>query len=355
MEYFISLLSVCISLVAIVLSYLSFKKQQNTQTYSDIDVMYFEILKLGLEYPELRNQQKASKYYTLPKDDAFRIRYETYANVCWNLCEAIYDRQKKLSGALRISSTWIPVILEENRVHQVWFSHNLRLFKKEFQIFVEEVLNSVEIIRINDYHSKEFKSVMEMYGKQFPAEERKSMEQVETLLRRKIYTLFIARHKYIDNIIGFALVLFNNDPDFLFLDYLAIDPMFQRCGFGTIFFNSIVEMQNSSSLGILLELEKPQLATFEQETTKRTDRIQFYLRSGCTLLEGINYKLPNANGEAIPMELAFKPNATIKVLPAETMKSLISNVYDKIHSDIQNRDRIFQDFESTIHDQYFLK
>lgn len=172
---------------------------------------------------------------------------------------------------------------------------------------------------------------------------------------RKIYTLFIARHKYIDSIIGFAFVLFNNDPDFLFLDYMAIDPMFQRCGFGTILFNSIIEMQKSDSLGVLLELERPELSNNEPEKTNRKDRIHFYLRSGCTLLNEIDYKLPNATGEALSMELAFKPNSPITVLPAETIKSLIINVYDKIHTDVPDRHRIFQDFVSTIHDQHFLK
>jgi hypothetical protein len=133
LDYIISLVSVCISLVAIVLSYLSYKKQLNSQAYSDIDSMYLEVLKLGLEYPDLRNRLKASKYYALPKDDVFRIRYETYAYVCWNFCEAIFDRQKKASGELKILSTWIPVFLEENKLHQVWFSHNSRLFKNFFK------------------------------------------------------------------------------------------------------------------------------------------------------------------------------------------------------------------------------
>ncbi len=355
MDLIISLISVCISVIAITLSYITFKKQQYTQAYSDLDLMYFEILKLGLEYPDLRNQSKTSKYYTLPKDDPYRIRYETYANICWNLCEAIYDRQKKVGGRLKISATWTPVLLEENKLHQVWFSHNLRLFKKDFQIFIKDSVNSIEIIKITDYNSKDYRSAIEIYEKQFPIEERKSIAQIETLLSRKNYTLLIARHKYIDNIIGFAFVLFNNDPHFLLLDYMAIDPMFQRCGFGTIFFNSIVEMQTSSSLGILLELEKPQLAGNERDKANRDDRIQFYLQSGCTLLDEIDYKLPNANGKPISMTLAFKPNPAITVLPAETIKSLIINVYDKIHSDVPDIECLFQSFTSTIHDQHFLK
>ena len=116
---------------------------------------------------------------------------------------------------------------------------------------VEEVVNSIEIIATHDCKSKEFKAIIQLYEKQFPVEERKSVQQVENLLSKKIYTLLIARHKYIDSIIGFAFVLFNDQPDFVFLDYMAIDPVYQRYGFGTMLFNSIIEMQKPSSLGVL--------------------------------------------------------------------------------------------------------
>lgn len=218
----------------------------------------------------------------------------------------------------------------------------------------EEVVNSIEIINITDLSSKEFKAAMELYNKEFPMEERKSVAQVEILLAQKIYSLFIARHKDFEGIIGFAFVMFHSVPEFTFLDYIAIDPIFQGRGFGTLFFNTIAELQKPNSLGILLEIERPELAENEQEKVIREKRQQFYLRLGCHVLKGIDYRLPNADGEAIPMTLVFKPSGSVRTLSSEVVKQLIVTAYEKIHSDVRNRQEIFASFMSSITDQYFL-
>jgi GNAT superfamily N-acetyltransferase len=206
---------------------------------------------------------------------------------------------------------------------------------------------------VTDLSSKEFKAVMELYKKEFPIEEQKTFEQIETLLLQKIYSLFVARHECFKHIIGFAFVMFNSDPEFIYLDYLAIDPMFQRCGFGTIFFNSIFKMLTPNSLGIMLDFEISELAENEQEKLLRENRKQFYLRLGCHVLKDIDYQLPITNGKSVPMVLAFKPRGSIRVLPSEVVKQLIVIAYDKIHSDVPDRHKVFKSFMSSINDQYF--
>lgn len=212
----------------------------------------------------------------------------------------------------------------------------------------------IDITNLTEITSEDFRYIIKIYENEFPIEERKSIKQIEILLSKKIYLLFIVRDKYSKRIIGFAFVMFNNYPEFIFLDYMAIDPMFQRCGFGTILFNTIAELQKPNSLGILLDIERPDLAQNEQEKTIREKRKQFYLRLGCHMLKGIDYRLPSNDGKAIPMTLVFKPNGSIRILPADTIKQLIVNVYEKIHSDVQGSHEIFQSFISSICDQKFL-
>lgn len=214
-------------------------------------------------------------------------------------------------------------------------------------------VNYIEIFTVTDLASEEFKAVIEMYKKEFPIEEQKSFDQIKTLILRKIYSVFVARHKCFEHIIGFAFVMFHRDPVFIYLDYLAIDPMFQRCGFGTLFFNSIVEMLKPNSLGIMLDFEIPELAKNEQEEIVREKRKQFYLRLGCHVLKGIDYRLPIANGKSVPMVLAFKPGGSIQLLPSDVIKQLIVIVYDEIHSDVHDRNEVFKSFMYGINDQYF--
>jgi hypothetical protein len=63
--------------------------------------------------------------------------------------ETIYDRQKDRKGRFRLSETWLPIMFEENRLHYTWYKHNLRMFKPEFQSFVTERLNDIEIVEGN--------------------------------------------------------------------------------------------------------------------------------------------------------------------------------------------------------------
>ena len=71
------------------------------------------------------------------------------------------------------------------------------------------------------------------------------------------------------------------------------------------------------------------------------------------MLKGIDYRLPRADGEALPMILVFKPSGSVRVLPSEVVKQLIVIAYDKIHSDVRDRHEVFKSFMSSINDQYF--
>jgi hypothetical protein len=103
----------------------------------------------------------------------------------------------------------------------------------------------------------------------------------------------------------------------------------------------------------MLDFEISELAENEQEKLIREKRKQFYLRSGCHVLKGIDYRLPITDGKSVPMVLAFKPRSSIQVLTSEVIKQLIVIAYDKIHSDVRDRHEVFKSFMSSISDQYF--
>lgn len=62
-----------------------------------------------------------------------KSRYETYAFICWNFCETIYDKMDD-----DLMRTWSVVIENENRLHRRWFeqAENQSKFKKEFRDFI---------------------------------------------------------------------------------------------------------------------------------------------------------------------------------------------------------------------------
>ena len=104
--------------------------------YAELDRVYFELLKIGLERPELLT------YPTSPAsaspDPAKAREYDAYAFMVWNFVETIFDRCQGWSKR-RLRETWYPIIAAENALHRQWFElpENRRRFKQRFVRFVE--------------------------------------------------------------------------------------------------------------------------------------------------------------------------------------------------------------------------
>jgi len=109
----------------------SFKTTLRDAYYAEIDRVYFELLKIGLERPELLS-------YPATPDPAKADQYGAYAFMVWNFIETIYDRCQGWSKR-RLRETWYPIIGAENALHRAWFDQpdNRRRFKERFVRFIE--------------------------------------------------------------------------------------------------------------------------------------------------------------------------------------------------------------------------
>lgn len=345
---FISIISATLSFGAITVTYLIFRRQQDTQSYANIDQMYFEILRLAIEHPQLRNREETARYYELPPSD--RVRYENYAFICWNLCETIFDRQAVHGKNVRLSETWFPVILEENQLHQSWFNHNLGKFKKSFQDYIRYTINALDISDLDPGNQSELDEMLNVYGATFPENERIPRDHLLRLIKNKIYRVLVARHRSFKELIGFALVAEFTEPSFSHLDYMAIDPKYQRSGYGTVLFQTVAENLSLNSIGLLLEVEDPALADNPSEERTRENRIVFYDRLGCHPL-GIDYLFPH--DPPTPMRLMFRPKPSVKLLPANDLAKMIHSVFAALHGDVLDLKSIYDKIAATISDQPF--
>jgi GNAT superfamily N-acetyltransferase len=84
-----------------------------------------------------------------------------------------------------------------------------------------------------------------------------------------------------------------------FLAYLATDPQRRNAGLGAAFYRHAVETlikdgiaAGRPTLGMALEVERPEDAPTEAERELRTRRIGFYIRNGAFLLPGLDYWTP---------------------------------------------------------------
>jgi hypothetical protein len=121
----------------------SFTKTLRDAYYAELDRVYFELLKIGLEKPELLIYPTSAASPTSPTsptspDPAKAGQYGAYAFMVWNFLETIFDRCQGWSKR-RLRETWFPIIAAENDLHRAWFElpENRRRFKQRFVQFIE--------------------------------------------------------------------------------------------------------------------------------------------------------------------------------------------------------------------------
>jgi hypothetical protein len=109
----------------------SFKTTLRDAYYAELDRVYFELLKIGLERPELLS-------FPVSPEPAKAGAYGAYAFMVWNFVETIFDRCQGWSKR-RLRETWYPIMSAENALHRAWFDlpENRRRFKPRFVRFIE--------------------------------------------------------------------------------------------------------------------------------------------------------------------------------------------------------------------------
>ena len=109
----------------------SFRTTLRDSYYAELDRVYFDLLKIGLERPDLLD------FPASPNPGKAR-EYDAYAFMVWNFVETVFDRCQGWTKR-RLRETWYPVIAEENARHRAWFNvpQNRRKFKEPFCRFID--------------------------------------------------------------------------------------------------------------------------------------------------------------------------------------------------------------------------
>lgn len=161
------------------------------------------------------------------------------------------------------------------------------------------------------------------YAAEFPENERKSIGQLKHLMAGGKYHLIIFEDK------GFAFI-YADDKAFVWLDYLVIHRPYQGQGYGSNFFNQLLEVFHQADM-MFIEVEIPDGIDINKDR-----RIRYYENLGCVRLP-LKYALPIENG-ALPMFLYSKGQ-----LPdAATVYEAIREVFQYVHHDNSFWSRIYE-------------
>jgi GNAT superfamily N-acetyltransferase len=143
-----------------------------------------------------------------------------------------------------------------------------------------------------------FPEVILLYGESFPPVERKSEEAIVALLNGGSYRLYVA----LDGgaVAGLAALCLFPELRAASLDYLAVEPSRRGGGLGTTLFrHALAEASRHvpALRGMLLEIQREDLAGGPEERTLREARLRFYRRLGARLITR-SYFLPPQSGTA---------------------------------------------------------
>jgi len=334
MTIYLTIFTLIISSLSFVFSLYSLFKNDAKQNYLEQDKQYSDLLKIALNDPELRDLRTINQK-TRAGDKKFVTRYNIYAYLMWNCLETFYDLSSHEGLFHRnkskiIDDTWIPVIIEENKIHYNWFKQNQRLFKEEFQNYINQ-LNDV-VIRLGLI--TELDDIYDSMMHLFPPEELKDKKTVRDLMQKKKYLLYIAENPLLsgqEKIIGFCFVYHVHEYKTIWLDYMGINPIYQSMGFGTLLFNRIASTVGDGNHSIFAELEKPD---DDNPESQKNSRLRFYERQGLKILD-IDYYLPTPDG-SLPMYLGYKAGNASAFLTNEFLESILREVITNVHSDLES-------------------
>lgn len=131
----VTLVSLVFAGIALGVSIYTYSKNKAIEAYDNLDGLYLEVLRLGMENPSFVDAKLTRDYQNKFSGDE-RLKYEQYAFIAWNICETIYDRK----GDENIIKSWKPAIEVEDKLHRAWFDapENHAKFKEEFRNWILE-------------------------------------------------------------------------------------------------------------------------------------------------------------------------------------------------------------------------
>jgi hypothetical protein len=130
---------------ALIWSVMTYVRSASMSHYGELDRMYADLLRLGIEKPHLR------RGHDVKRDSDQEDEYFTYAYMVWKFIEAVHDRAfadktgyaawwtwwtRDQDQVLR--ATWGAVIEVEHEKFGPWLTENFGMFKEPFPRFIFE-------------------------------------------------------------------------------------------------------------------------------------------------------------------------------------------------------------------------
>lgn len=189
---------------------------------------------------------------------------------------------------------------------------------------------------------EDLQQIYPSFADEFPENERKTVDQLRMLMEKGDYHLIVAENIIHNNAdrIGFAFIYMPMDSEFIWLDYLVIEKSHQSKGYGSLFFNYLLQARKNIKC-MYIEVEIPTGKDVNQER-----RVSYYERLGAVRLK-MEYQLPIPDG-GIPMYLYLSKLENSESVAMTEVIEAIKRAHEYIHWDHNHLSAIHHEIKKSV-------
>jgi GNAT superfamily N-acetyltransferase len=175
-------------------------------------------------------------------------------------------------------------------------NHFLRLLKLK-------AASTADIREVTDLRSDIGQQVLAIYEQSFPEAERDPVENIAANLSRYTDDTEVTHLRALieqDTVVGFTYFSSYREYYLGFLKFIAVRADIRGKGYGPILLRDAIQQLRADGvratgwpyLGLVFEVERPEMAENEPDRLLRERRIEFYRRNGAMMIEQVDYIAP---------------------------------------------------------------
>ncbi len=176
-----------------------------------------------------------------------------------------------------------------------------------------------DIREVTDLDSDLGRQVMAIYEASFPEEERDPVEEIAAELRESHPLVMTHIRALVEGgrVVGYTHFASYGEYQLGYLKFIAVATDTRGKGFGPVLLRDAIrqlridgkEMTGWPLLGLVLEVERPELGLTDEERAIRQRRIGFYLRNGAAMIDRTDFVAPpvTEGQPSIPFHLLVIP------------------------------------------------
>ncbi len=186
------------------------------------------------------------------------------------------------------------------------------------KLFTTQHALNTDIRTLTELDTPLGQQVLDIYEQSFPEAERDPVEDVAESLRNLTPNAEITHLRVLveeEVVVGFTYFATYRDYYLGYLKFIAVREDIRGKGYGPILLQDAIQQIRADGkqatgwpyLGLVLEVERPEMAENDIDRHLRERRIQFYQRNGAVMFEAMDYIAPPvAPGQpSLPFHLMF--------------------------------------------------